>query len=523
MPILQTGNLNTTALTVPDDYIQIVPPNNSFINGVPSNLLGFVGVASWGPVNSPVVVGSLAQYVQTFGPVQTIKYDMGTHVATAALQGANNMVCVRVTDTTEVAATITVVDTAGSPVTGITLTAIYTGTVGNTIVATVGKASNWTSGTPTYRITITLPGGFPEIFDNIGGTGAAFWTNALAAINLGQGGIRGPSQLVVATIGTSTAAPALASYTLASGTNGNATLTTSVLIGSDTAPRKGMYSLRNTGVSVVDLCDADDSTAWTTQVSFGLAEGAYMIMVGPSGQTVATATSAIQTAGIDSYAAKLLLGDWCYWKDQTNNQNRLISPQGFVAGLISTLDPSQSSLNKQLYGIIGTQKSSANQTYSNADLQAIALARVDVITNPLIGRNVFGVRFGRNTSSSAVIHTDAYTRMTNYLASTFNVSMSQFVGMVQNPTVRLQAKNSLQSFLTALADQGLIGDVNGGPAFQVILDSTNNLQSQVALGYMQADIKVIYFSIIEYFVVNIQGGQSVTIQSLGAQPVTQNI
>jgi hypothetical protein len=33
----------------------------------------------------------------------------------------------------------------------------------------------------------------------------------------------------------------------------------------------------------------------------------------------------------------------------------------------------------------------------------------------------------------------------------------------------------------------------------------------VALGYMQADVKVIYLSVIEYFIVNLEGGQSVQI------------
>ncbi len=523
MTILQLNNLNTTALTVPDDYIQIIPPNNYFINGVPTNMLAVVGTGTWGPVNSPVNAGSLAQYTQAFGPVQTNKYDMGTHVATAALQGANNFICVRVTDGTDVAANGTLMDTAGSPAIGVTLTALYTGTVGNTIVATLGKGSNWTTGTPTFRITIALPGGLPEIYDNIGGSGATFWTNALSAINNGLSAIRGPSQIVVATIGVSTAAPAIQSITLASGTNGNTTITSTVMIGSDTAPRTGMYALRGSGASIVDMCDLDTSTTWTTQIAYGLSEASYMIMVGASGQTPASVTTAIQTAGIDSYTAKLLMGDWCYWSDSTNNQTRLVSPQGFVAGLISTLNPSQSSLNKQLYGIIGTQKTYANQIYSAADLQTLALARVDVITNPCIGSNTFRVRFGRNTSSNQVIHTDAYTRMTYYLATTFNATMNQFVGQVQTPTVRLQAQNALQSFLGALEAQGLIGNVNGGAAFQVILNSTNNPSSQVALGYMQADVTVVYFAIIEYFVINIQGGASVTVQSLGAQPLTQNI
>ncbi|MHB8354988.1 MAG: phage tail protein, partial [Burkholderiales bacterium] len=59
MAIYQLGQLNASALSVPGAYIQIVPPKNRYINGVPSNILGIVGVGSWGPVNSPIVAGDL--------------------------------------------------------------------------------------------------------------------------------------------------------------------------------------------------------------------------------------------------------------------------------------------------------------------------------------------------------------------------------------------------------------------------------------------------------------------------------
>ncbi|MGC7974568.1 phage tail protein, partial [Salmonella enterica] len=72
-----------------------------------------------------------------------------------------------------------------------------------------------------------------------------------------------------------------------------------------------------------------------------------MIGVGPAGDTIANAVSAKATAGIDSYAMKLLFGDWVYWTDSVNNVTRLVSPQGFVAGCLANLSPEQSSLNKQ--------------------------------------------------------------------------------------------------------------------------------------------------------------------------------
>jgi hypothetical protein len=41
--------------------------------------------------------------------------------------------------------------------------------------------------------------------------------------------------------------------------------------------------------------------------------------------------------------------------------------------------------------------------------------------------------------------------------------------------------------------------------------------SRVALGYMQADVKVIYLSVIEKFLINVEGGQSVQINRQSTQ------
>lgn len=520
MTVIQQGSINTTALSVPDLYVQIVPPQNAFINGIPTNILGLIGTATWGPVNSPMIIGNLTQYVQNFGPIQTTKYDMGTHAAVACLQYANNFRCVRVTDGTDTSATAQIKDTtSGTPVTGMTLTAYYTGTVGNTIMVTIGQGSSYTTANPTYKLTLVLPNSVPEVFDNMGGSGTTLWQNIVNAINLGQGNLRGPSQLCVATLNSATNAPALQSYTLSGGTDGNTAIKSTMLLGQDTVPRKGMYALRNTGASIVELCDCDDGATYSTQISYGLSEGSYMIMVGASGQTINQAIAAKQNMGIDNYAAKLLLGDWCYWLDTYNNQLRLISPQGFIAGLLANLSPEQSSLNKPIYGIVGTQKSYANQTYSNADLQALANSGLDVITNPVPGGHYFGPRFGRNTSSNAVTHGDNYTRMTNYIAYTLNAAMGKHVSRLQNTTERLNAKNTMQTFLSNLEQQNMIGSVNGGPAYSVVLDANNNPINRVALGYQQADVKVIYLSIVEYFLINIEGGQSVQIQRQATLPL----
>jgi hypothetical protein len=623
MPIFQAGSLNTTALIVPDLYVQIIAPNLILLNGVPTNVLGMVGTASWGPVNRPAVFGTAAQYAATFGPVMNRKYDMGTAVALAVLQGAQQFRGVRVTDGTDAAASnqikatdstlqITVggtahtgdtatlnvtpnlgvlqalvytligadtlntaaialaalvnanpacqaagitadVPTAGvfklhfngtaPTVTGVitgggatvTLTAaaagsttnvvqatansIYTGSYGNNGILTITNGSAVGS----WKAIVTMPGAIPETFDNLGAglSGNYVWQAIASAVNNGVSGIRGPSQMLRMTAGIGSATPIAGAYQLAGGTDGATGVNTAAMVGVDTIPRTGMYALRNQGVSVAMLADVYDSASWSTQVAFGLFEGVYMILVGPPSDTIANATGPSgtkATAGIDSYAAKLLFGDWVYWFDPVNNLQRLVSPQGVMAGLLANLSPQNSSLNKQVYGIIGTEKSLTGQAYTAADLQALAGAGWDVIANPIPAGNQYGGRLGRNSSSSAAVHGDNYTRMTNYIASTLDRGMGQFVGKLQSrrpaDKTRSNAKATLDAFMQALLDQGMIDD------YLNVCDKSNNSDQRIGLGYLQADCQVVYLGVVEYFIVNLRGGQSVQIQRVGTQPAT---
>ncbi len=511
MPIVQQGSINTTALQVPDLYVQIVAPQPQ-LNGVPTNILGVVGTANWGPVNSPAIVSGPSDCALQFGAMQPRKFDLGTAVYTASLQGASNFRAVRVTDGTDAAAS----GTLGTGI-GVTFTGKYTGTLGNSLTVTVGTGTNSTSGTPTYKLTVNLPGQLSEVFDNIGGTGNTLYANMANAINNGLSGLRGPSQLIVATLGSGTTAPTNPStVTLSGGTDGTTTITSSVLVGVDTTPRKGMYALRGTGASVVMLADADDTTQWTLQSAYGLSEGAYMVTTTPAGDTISGFATEVSTAGIDSYSMKPIFGDWCYINDTVNGGiTRLVSPQGFIAGKLAALSPEQSSLNKQLSGIIATQKSFAKQQYSGAELQAIAAARGEVIANPSPGGGYFSARLGLNSSSNAAVNGDNYPRLTNYIAATINAGMGLYIGQVQSPTVQQSARATLDNFLQNMFQQKMI------QAWKVILDATNNPQSRVSLGYMQADIKVVYLSITKYFLINLEGGQTVVIASNTPTPAFQ--
>jgi hypothetical protein len=510
MPIYQSGSLNTTALTAPDLYVQVVAPKTRYINGVATDGLGIVGIGSWGPVNSAFLIGSDTDQALYLGSPQVRKYDLSTAVSISLQLGATNLNCVRVTDGTDVAASITLKDVASTPATGMTLTAIYTGTRGNSIQAaiTAGTAVN------SYKLTINLPGQSAEVFDNITGTGAALWQNMVSAVNNGQTSVRSASQLAIATIGTGTALPNVAStYTMTGGADGAATITDTTLLGTDgtSTTRKGMYALRGTNSQVINLVDQTDTTSWPTIATFASAEGSFAIGQGSAGTTYSALGTLLNTSGVDDWHFKAMVGDWPYWKDTVNGVNRMIAPATFEAANIASRSPHISTLNKRISTVIATQRQLANQPYSIAEIGAINSARLDVITNPCPGGNYFGMRSGRNTSSVQSQNDDTYTRMTNYLSLTIAASFGDVVGQNQTTELRRETKSTIESFLSNLEQQGMIGDPNGGPAFSVKLDATNNPDSRVALGYMQADVQVKYLNVVRYFLVNLEGGGSVSI------------
>ncbi len=513
MTVVQQGAINITALTVPDLYVQIVPPQENFLNGVPSNVLGIVGVGSWGPVNAPQTISGYASAIATFGPVGNRKYDLATAIWAATLNGANAIQAVRVSDGTDTAASATI------GTNGLTVTGRYTGVLGNQVQFTLATGAR--SGT--WKAVIGLPGIVPEVFDNIGLglTGNALWAAIAAAINSGAGPLRGPSQIIVASTGASVAAPVAGTTALAGGTDGTGAVVGSTLIGVDGAgsTRRGMYALRGTGAAVAFLADCDDPTTYTAQVAYGLSEGTYMIATGPAGDTIVNAATTKASVGVDSYAAKLMFGDWCQFRDNVNGVIRLISPQGFVAGRLSALAPQESALNKPLYGILGTQRSTTGTPYSGAELQQLAQAGIDVIANPAPGGAYFGSRLGLNSASNAAVNGDNYTRLTNYIAYTLNAGMGKFVGRLQNLTVRAQAVATTSAFLSTMQQARQIGNVNSptAPAYSVKCDATNNPASQVALGYMQIDVRVTYLGVITKLLVNVEGGQTVNVTII---PVT---
>ncbi len=249
------------------------------------------------------------------------------------------------------------------------------------------------------------------------------------------------------------------------------------------------------------------------------ADALKTLVAGSVGQSYSAVSTALTTAGADDPSLKVMVGDWVYWWDSVNSVQRLLSPATYAAAEIAALAPHLTPLNKALYALTGTQRSSQAQPYSLAEVGAIATSRLDVIANPCPGGNYFGHRTGRNASSDPTRNGDNYTRMTNYLAVSLAKAYGWVIGQPHTKDLRNQVKASVEAFLSNLQSQGMIGDPNGGPCFSVICDATNNPSSRVAQGYLQMDVQVKYLSIVWFFLINLEGGQTVTIRQVGAKTV----
>lgn len=390
-----------------------------------------------------------------------------------------------------------------NPLAQVSSTGVGIGSTAN-VTWGLGAAVNVIPGSGyTVTPTATITGG--------GGSGGSYtatisyWPNIVSAVNNGQGSYRGPSAAFVMTLGTGTSSPTTpsASYTLTGGTDG-ANVSATTLVGSNALPYTGMYALSGKGCSIGDLCDVTQPSTWAAQVAFGLGNGLYMMGTTANGDTLSSAPTELSTAGIDTYGMKMMFGDWCQITDTINNLSRYVSPQAFAAQIMGNLAPNQSSLNKQVFGIVGTQKSATGQAYQTGDLQTLINARMDVIATPSQGGSYFGCQTGRNCSSNAAINGDNYTRMNNFLAVTFATALGPFIGRVGTTEEAKDAKTAIDAFMDNLQTQGIIGSVGGPDAWTSSVAQTN------ALGVQLATLAVTLQAITIALVMNLQAGQTVT-------------
>jgi hypothetical protein len=504
-----TGNISFSGQPTASDTITIAGTAVTFVaSGATGNQVN-IGA------NITATLAALLTFLQASSDVNLVKCTYAVvgsqlNITAAAVGTAGNALTLAKTGTVETVSGATL--TGGvAPTVGLTLTNKYTGSYGNTAVWSITQGSSSTPGAPTFKLSLQV-GSFPaEVFDNIGGTGNALWVNMTNAVNNGNSPIRSASQFFSATVGASTQVAAISNGTFASGTDGATTITSAVLVGSDVpGARTGIYTWRNSGAAVATVADLSDNTQEAALIAFGQSEGILMHGAGAPSETASAGGANKQAVSTNNTWYRRWLGDWCYWNDNFNGQQRLISPATFGAALQSTLQPQMSSLNKPAVGIISTQRSRTGNAYANDELGILLANSIDVIGTPCPGGGYFGSLIGRTSSSDATRNTDNWPVLTNFLARSVGgpSGVGTMIGQTITPQFFTQGYDMLLNWTQGLLANKVI------QAAQIIFSTANNPPAQTARGVVIAQVNLTYFGIASVFLVNMQTGATVVVPPL---------
>lgn len=355
--------------------------------------IGLVGLFPFGPKNVAKEVTSLAEAVQQFCPQYVAGATGIPSLYGIYAQNANAVVEIVNIEPTSAAGVKASLNLSNATPTVIAAAqAIATGPEYNQITAQVSNPSDGVS--THWKLTLVqVTTGQSEVWDNLdtnasnnnlaaaGGPAepgkGSKWVNLTKSAN-GRPVNSGPTNLAGGTLGTAQASDYVGTVA------GDGT-------------KSGLYALD----PVVDVRyilaaqmggDATVQSGLQTYVA-GRSVGAGLVMGilnPPSGQDPATVS-------IGSLDSKRLGMFWPWLKSSavpTALQNTWIAPDGFVAGLLSTLKPNRSTINKQLQGVTDLQ-------YAPSDAQVDTLSdkRVNAIT-AVRGRGI-RVRDGLTLSSDS--------------------------------------------------------------------------------------------------------------------------
>lgn len=225
-------SLNIAGLSAPDIYTQIVKPP-SYVRGVPTDVIGLCGTASWGQLNKPVHLGSGQDAVANFGAMSaaslTDPYDLATDLFLAFGQATSEATlegwAVRVSDGTDVAALAAIPGAAA-----LLKTATLSGSIAASDVLNIIFTSSSLTGSP-ITVSVTASG-----IDTLTTLAAKFATAINANTVLKAAGVYATSAVAVVNIYsaaaispaityTSSVSPGSETVTLAAGTSLSAGVT----------------------------------------------------------------------------------------------------------------------------------------------------------------------------------------------------------------------------------------------------------------------------------------------------------
>jgi phage tail sheath protein FI len=475
----------------------------------------FIGVATQGGPVGPTLVNSWSAYQALFGNIANGTDDLGYALYTYFQNGGRAAYVVRALNTNATAATLTLNDGAGTPVSVLTATASAPGV--------------WASAaTSPSRVYLTVKSGATGTnrFDlNVEvGTG-----NYLAASETFVDLSMNPSdpRYVLDVVNSPVIGSKFISLALAGAYVYNATTpvvpatATKVPLtgGSDGTGTPDLVAAtqrleavdRNLVINVPNASNAD----LTSIVTWAEGTGRHFVVAdapkpapGDTGATVAAALTTF-AAALPKSSHVAVYGPWIYISDPGSRAGalRLTAPGGAVVGVFMRTDVSRG-VFKAPAGVQTTVAGAVSPflIFTNTQLDSLSGSNVNVLrTIPGSGVVVWGAR------TQATIAPDKYVpvrRLLISLKSSLHALTRFAVFENNNEDLRATVEETVRSFLQSQFDIGAFKGDTTDDAFYVVCDETNNTAADMDAGKINVEVGVALSNPAEFVVIRLGQTQS---------------
>lgn len=476
-----------------------------------------VGQFPWGPPNVEVPPGtlSLASLFQVFNPPGSNR--LNSAYLSMIRKGWPNPGAVRAAGPSAVGANVFLTNNLSQNV--VQVFAAYPGSLGNSIIATVGASGD--GNTNHWKLTLSLSGNSGttlEIYDNLNTSGVG--PDVLPSQNKGVGNVTtigapgsnvATSVLAASVTKVVNGVPAAGNYVLGGGTDG--TVTATQYVGSQGQNDFGFALLESDRV-VNNVFTDDCGSSLRAAVNTGLVGHVTLtsdrigFINGNSGQTAAAAQS-----DVSNYRSPWIcyVDPWTYIFDDVTGAMQLTPPSCWGASLASQMPPSLSiawravgsPLMSQIKGLEQNRGSAAGNNTS------AGISTIDYGVNG-------GFYFEQDVNTSAVSgQSDLLSsRMDQFLGRSVVNAWQPYVNAPNINFFQQDLLNSLQQFLQQLKDNTKINPAVLPFIANFSTPSTQgNTPTSIAQGIFQAFAQVAYGSSMKQVVFQLQSGVGVQISS----------
>ncbi|MCG8400731.1 MAG: phage tail sheath protein [Firmicutes bacterium] len=418
--------------------------------------IGLVGTFSKGPLNEPVLIGSLDQAVSIFGGYKDGLTGYLSLLAAFA-QGANDFYVIRVGSSSIASATLTLVDSVGAD--AVAITANTPGAWGNDI--TVAVATGTTAGT--FKLIITR-GNQQETFDNLTldnvGAIASQWIKA----EKGAGAAQIPANI--------------ASTPLTGGDDGAVTVDDDYVGTIDGAGhRTGLKALETVRCAIA-ICAQQYSVTirnalLTHCANMTVGDGLRMAVLNTN-RGLSPTQAVDETLSMDSMRGILAYP----WLEISEMSGDLAAPDGVYAGRLSVLAAGQSPSNKLINGVNKTER-----LLADAEIKALTQARISPIS--LVEGRGFRIRNGLTLASDPAWSQINIRRQFDKLEMDIYDATQWVISENNTPKLRAQVADQIDNLLALRKMEGQIYDFK-----PTICDDTNNTPQSIQARILNTNIRV---------------------------------